>query len=66
MFIPTMPSCECSYGASLLTRDNTPIDELAQLADKVMKVAIHTMLKVAIQPSTHDFEVLQGEITSLN
>ena len=47
------------------TRVNTPIDKLAQLADEVMEVAIPTMSKLAVQPSTHDFESLQGEIASL-
>ena len=47
------------------TRDNTPIDELVQLADKVMEVAIPTVSKLTVQPSTHDFESLQGEISSL-
>ena len=47
------------------TIDNTPIDKLAQLADKVMEVTIPTVLKVDIQPSTHDFEALQRETASL-
>ena len=47
------------------TRGNTPVDELAQLADKAMEVAIPTVLKVVVQPSPHEFEVLQGEIASL-
>ena len=47
------------------TRDNITIDELAQLADKVMEVAISTVSKLAVQPSTHNFESLQGEIASL-
>ena len=47
------------------TRDNTPIEELAQLADKVMEVAIHTVSKVAVKLSPPNFEMLQGEIASL-
>ena len=47
------------------TRDNTPIEELAQLADKVMEVAIPTVSKVAVKPSPPDFEMLQGEIAGL-
>ena len=49
----------------VFTRDNKPIDELAQLADKVMEVAILTMSKLAVQPSLHNFEGLQVEIASL-
>ena len=40
------------------TRDNTPIDELVHLADKVLEVAIPTVLKVSVQPSPNDFELL--------
>ena len=47
------------------TRDNTSIDELTQLADKVMEIAIPTVSKVAMQPNLHNFEVLQGETASL-
>ena len=63
LFLQCLPANVCMVLAS--TRDNTPIDGLAQLAEKVMKVIIPTMSKLAVQPSTHDFELLQGEITSL-
>ena len=47
------------------TNDDTPIEELAQLVDKVMEVAIPTMLKVSdIQSNLNDAEVLQSEIAS--
>ena len=54
-----------NYSYNVSTRDNTPIDELAQLADKILEVAIPTMSKVSVQSSPNYFEVLQGEIVSL-
>ena len=58
-----LPANICIVLAS--TSDNTPIDKLVQLADKVMEITIPNMSKLAVQPSTHDFESLQGEIASL-
>ena len=47
------------------TSEDTPIAQLAQLADKVMEVSVPTVLKVSVQPSPTALEQLQGEIASL-
>ena len=51
------------------TNDSIPITELAQLADKVMKVAVPVMSKVSVQssvlPSPSEVELLQGKIIAL-
>ena len=51
------------------TNDSIPITELAQLADKVMKVAIPVMSKVSVQssvpPSPSEVELLQGKVIAL-
>ena len=47
------------------TSEDTPIAQLAQLADKVMEVSVPTVSKVSVQPSPTALEQLQGEIASL-
>ena len=51
------------------TNDGTPITELAQLADKVMEVAIPVVSKVSLQspaqPSPTEVELLQGKVVAL-
>ena len=63
LFLQCLLANVCMVLAS--TSDNTPIDKLTQLADKVIEVTILIVSKLAVQPSTHNFESLQGEITSL-
>ena len=45
--------------------DSTPIAELAQLADKVLDVAVPMVSKVSVKPSPTEVELLQGEIATL-
>ena len=40
------------------TRSDTPIDELAQLANKIIEVAIPQVASVSTQPSSSDIESL--------
>ena len=47
------------------TRSDTPIDELAQLADKIIEVAVPQVTSVSTQPSSSDIESLRAEIVSL-
>ena len=51
------------------TNDSIPITELAQLADKVMEVAVPVMSKVSVQssvpPSPSEVELLQGKVIAL-
>ena len=52
------------------TRGDTPIDELAQLADKIIEVAVPQVASVSVQPNhepncTTEIESLRAEIASL-
>ena len=47
------------------TRGETSIDELAQLADKIIEVAVPQVASVSTQPSSSDIESLRAEIISL-
>ena len=52
------------------TRGDTPIDELAQLADKIIEVAVPQVVSVSVQPNherncTTEIESLRAEIASL-
>ena len=47
------------------TRNDTPINELAQLADKIMEVVIPEVANVSVQPNTSEIESLRAEIIDL-
>ena len=47
------------------TNHYTPITELAQLANKVMEVAMLTVSKVSVQLNMTELELLRAEIASL-
>ena len=44
------------------TQSDTPINELAQLADKTMEVAIPEVTNVSVQSSSSELESLRPEI----
>ena len=47
------------------TRGDTPINEIAQLADKIIEVALPQISSVSAQPNSSDIEDLRAEIASL-
>lgn len=47
------------------TNEDTPIAQLAQLANKVMEVVIPTVSKFSVQPNSSILEQLQWGISSL-
>ena len=47
------------------TRGDTPIDEIAQLADKIIEVAVPQISSVSARPNSSDIEDLRAEIASL-
>ena len=47
------------------TRNDTPINDLAQLADKIMEVAIPEVAAVSVQPNPSEIESLRAEIIDL-
>ena len=47
------------------TQGDTSINELAQLADKIIEVAVPQVASVSTQPSSSDIESLRVEIVSL-
>jgi len=63
LFLQRLPSNVRMVLAS--TWDNTPIKELAQLADKIIKVAAPTVSNVNRQPPATELDLLCAEITSL-
>ena len=46
-------------------RGDTPIAELAQLADRIIEVAVPQVANVSVQPRSSDIESLRPEIASL-
>ena len=47
------------------TQSDTPIDELAQLADKIMEVAIPEVANVSVQSGPSEIENLRAEVVAL-
>ena len=47
------------------TRSDTPINEIAQLADKIIKVSVPQVASISAQPNSSDIEALRAEIASL-
>ena len=47
------------------TRSDTPINEIAQLADKIIKVSVPQVASNSAQPNSSDIEALHAEIASL-
>ena len=63
LFLQRLPSNVRMVLAS--TRNDTPINDLAQLADKIMEVAIPEVAAVSVQPNPSEIESLRAEITDL-
>ena len=47
------------------TRGNTPINEIAQLTDKIIEVVVPQVASISAQPNSSDIEALHAEIASL-
>ena len=63
LFLQRLPSNVRMVLAS--TRSDTPINELAQLADKIIEVAIPEVANVSVQSTPSELESLRAEIVSL-
>ena len=63
LFLQCLPSNIRMVLAS--TRSDMPINELAQLADKITEVTIPEVANVSVQPSSSKLESLHAEIVSL-
>ena len=48
-----------------LPQNDTPINELAQLADKIMEVALPEVVTVSVQPNPSEIESLCAEVIDL-
>ena len=49
----------------VLPQNDTPINELAQLADKIMEVALPEVITVSVQPNPSEIESLRAEVIDL-
>ena len=47
------------------TRSDTPINEIAQLADKIIEVSVPQVASISAQPNSSDIAALRAEIASL-
>ena len=63
LFLQRLPSNVRMVLAS--TQSDTPINELAQLADKIIEVAIPEVANVSVQSTPSELESLRAEIVSL-